>query len=76
MIETKVKIDEFRQDQTFDRTWVHVDMDMFYAACEIRNQPELKEKAIAIGDMNMIQSSNYVARKFGVRSAMPGFLAR
>ena len=59
-----------------DRSWMHVDMDMFYAACEIRDRPDLKDKPVAVGDYSMIQTSNYVARKFGVRSAMPGFLGK
>ncbi len=49
-------------------------MDMFYAAVEIRDRPELAELPIAVGSMQMITTANYVARKFGVRSAMPGFL--
>ena len=59
-----------------DRTWMHVDMDMFYAACEIRDRPDLVDKPVAVGDYSMIQTTNYVARKFGVRSAMPGFLGK
>jgi len=50
-------------------------MDMFYAAVEIRDRPELATVPIAVGSMQMITTANYIARKFGVRSAMPGFLA-
>jgi len=49
---------------------------MFYAACEIRDKPELKDKPVAVGDYSMIQTTNYIARKFGVRSAMPGFMGK
>lgn len=49
-------------------------MDMFYAAVEIRDNPALADIPIGIGDMSMIATSNYVARKFGVRAAMPGFI--
>jgi DNA polymerase kappa len=49
-------------------------MDMFYAAVEIRDNPELADRPIAVGSLQMITTSNYVARKFGVRSAMPGTL--
>ena len=49
-------------------------MDMYYAAVEIRDNPSLADKPIAIGSMAMIATSNYVARKYGVRSAMPGFM--
>ena len=54
------------------RTWFHVDMDMFYAAVEILDNPELEHKPMAVGGMGMISTANYEARKFGVRSAMPG----
>jgi DNA polymerase kappa len=51
-------------------------MDMFYAAVEIRDNPSLADKAVAIGNDSMISTANYVARKYGVRSAMPGFIAK
>ena len=51
-------------------------MDAFYAACEIRDDPSLKDKPIAVGDKNMIMTTNYEARKFGVRSGMPGFIGK
>lgn len=49
---------------------------MFYIACEILEKPELKDKPCAVGSMQMLSTSNYVARKYGVRSAMPGFIAK
>ena len=58
------------------RTWIHVDMDMFYAAVEIRDNPELAKIPVAIGSESMISTANYEARKFGVRSAMPGFIGK
>jgi DNA polymerase kappa len=51
-------------------------MDMFYAAIEIREKPYLQNKPVAVGDYSMIQTTNYVARKYGVRSAMPGFMGK
>jgi DNA polymerase kappa len=51
-------------------------MDMFYAAVEIRDDPSLADKPVAIGGDMMISTANYIARKFGVRSAMPGFIAK
>ena len=53
-----------------------VDFDMFYAAVEIRDRPELKDKPVAVGGIGMISTANYVARKWGVRSAMPGFIGQ
>ena len=38
---------------------VHIDMDMFYAAVEMRDKPQLKEKAMAVGTMSMLTTSNY-----------------
>jgi DNA polymerase kappa len=36
-------------------------MDAFYAAVEIRDDPSLKDKPIAVGDKNMIMTTNYIA---------------
>src|SRR3569623_278827 len=52
---------------------VVVDMDMFYMACELLSRPELKDKPACVGG-SMITTSNYVARKYGVRSAMAGYI--
>lgn len=49
---------------------------MFFAAAQIREEPELADKPLAIGDNSMISTANYVARQWGVRSAMPGFIAK
>uniref|UniRef100_A0A0P6K235 DNA polymerase kappa n=1 Tax=Heterocephalus glaber TaxID=10181 RepID=A0A0P6K235_HETGA len=65
---------EHRRD--LNNTIVHVDMDAFYAAVEMRDTPELKDKPIAVGSMSMLSTSNYHARRFGVRAAMPGFIAK
>jgi DNA polymerase-4 len=61
------------------RKIIHVDMDCFYAAVEMRERPELAGQPIAVGGggrRGVVTTCNYEARKFGVRSAMPGFLAR
>ncbi|MCG9728853.1 DNA polymerase IV [Shewanella sp. Isolate13] len=53
---------------------IHVDMDCFYAAVEMRDFPELRGKPIAVGGRSdrrgVISTCNYEARQFGVRSAM------
>ena len=64
------------ESRDLTRTWVHFDMDAFYAAVEIRDDPKLAEVPLAIGSESMISTANYEARKFGVRSAMPGFIAK
>lgn len=58
---------------------IHLDMDCFYAAVEMRERPELAGFPVAVGGgsrRGVVTTCNYEARKFGVRSAMPGFLAR
>uniref|UniRef100_A0A8D2G2D9 DNA polymerase kappa n=1 Tax=Theropithecus gelada TaxID=9565 RepID=A0A8D2G2D9_THEGE len=67
---------ELEQSRNLSNTIVHIDMDAFYAAVEMRDNPELKDKPIAVGSMSMLSTSNYHARKFGVRAAMPGFIAK
>ncbi len=61
------------------RKIIHLDMDCFYAAIELRERPELREKPIAVGGAadrrGVLTTCNYPARRFGVRSAMPTYLA-
>lgn len=56
------------------RKIIHVDMDMFFAAVEIRENPALKGLPIAVGGSasrrGVISTCSYEARAFGVRSAM------
>lgn len=57
------------------RKIIHIDMDCFFAAVEMRDFPELRGKPVAVGGSSqrrgVISTCNYEARKFGVRSAMP-----
>lgn len=61
------------------RKIIHVDMDCFYAAVEMRDDPSLRDIPIAIGGSRerrgVISTANYPARKYGVRSAMPTGMA-
>ncbi|MFT6275447.1 MAG: DNA polymerase-4 [Halioglobus sp.] len=56
------------------RKILHIDADSFYASVEMRENPELRGKAIAVGGKSdrrgVIATCNYEARKFGVHSAM------
>ncbi|XP_058025217.1 DNA polymerase kappa isoform X4 [Ahaetulla prasina] len=67
---------ELDQNRDLSCTIVHIDMDAFYAAVEIRDNPELRDKPIAVGSLSMLSTSNYHARRYGVRAAMPGFIAK
>ncbi len=61
------------------RKIIHLDMDCFYAAVEMRERPELAGQPVAVGGgsrRGVVTTCNYEARRFGVHSAMPGFLAR
>ena len=70
------RVIETEKRRNFSRVLAVLDMDMFFAAVEIRDQPHLKELPVAVGGSSMISTTNYVARKFGVRSAMPGFIGK
>jgi len=68
------QISTIQSQRNLNNTWLHVDMDAFYAAVEIRDDPSLKGKPVAVGGNAMLCTSSYEARVFGVRSAMPGFI--
>ncbi len=56
------------------RKIIHVDCDCFYAAVEMRDNPSLRSRPIAVGGTGrrgVLSTCNYVARHFGIRSAMP-----
>jgi len=58
---------------------IHVDMDCFYAAVEMRDFPEYRDIPLAVGGegpRSVLCTCNYQARTFGVRAAMPAIKAK
>lgn len=63
--------------ELLDLTIAHVDCDAFYASVEKRDRPEVRDQPVIIGGgrRGVVSTCCYIARTFGVRSAMPMFKA-
>ena len=61
------------------KKFIHIDMDCFYAAVEMRDNPALASVPLAIGGNSrrgVLSTANYIARQYGVRSAMSNYHAK
>jgi DNA polymerase IV (DinB-like DNA polymerase) len=61
-----------------NRIIIHADFDYFYAQCEERENPSLKDKPVVVciysgrgEDRGAVSTANYIARKYGVKSGIP-----
>ncbi|RDA87084.1 hypothetical protein CP532_0162 [Ophiocordyceps camponoti-leonardi (nom. inval.)] len=68
-------IAELEASRDLSQIIVHVDCDAFYAAVEQLERPELRTLPFAVGS-GVLTTCNYVARQFGCRSGMAGFVAK
>lgn len=77
-IRERVDALEARIEATRDvrRRYIHVDMDMFYASVEEKKNPSLSDVPFGVGSLQMLATTNYIARQYGVRSGMPGFIGK
>ncbi|UXN05300.1 DNA polymerase IV [Bartonella sp. HY761] len=64
-------------DELYSLSIAHIDCDAFYASVEKRDRPELRDKPVIIGGgtRGVVSTCCYIARIYGVRSAMPMFKA-
>ncbi|KAI0066045.1 IMS-domain-containing protein [Artomyces pyxidatus] len=79
IVKVEYKVDrllaELEEERDLSQYIVHVDMDAFYANVELLDDPSLAGKPFGVGH-GVLSTASYEARKYGVRSGMPGFIAK
>ncbi|EFA77168.1 UMUC-like DNA-repair protein [Heterostelium album PN500] len=77
--EYREKVDKYLEQlvesKDLTRTFLYIDMDAYYALVEEMDDPSIRGLPVAVGSMDMLVTSNYLSRKYGVRSRMPGMFA-
>jgi DNA polymerase IV (DinB-like DNA polymerase) len=78
IMEANSEIKDQKGNGRKERVIFHVDMDSFYASCELAKNTDLRDSPFIVGadpkegrGRGVVLSCNYPARKFGVRSGMP-----
>ncbi|MFL2568748.1 MAG: DNA polymerase IV [Gammaproteobacteria bacterium] len=75
-----MRVDKFNKIKFNHKKIIHVDMDCFYASVEIRDNPQYIDKPVAVAgsseNRGVVTTCNYLARRFGVKSAMPSVIAK
>jgi len=75
-----MRVDKFNKIKFHHKKIIHVDMDCFYASVEIRDNPQYLNKPVAVAGSSdsrgVVTTCNYIARRYGVKSAMPSVTAK